>query len=598
MNKLADDPPPEAVGASFPEIPIPRVPGAMVIGRGLLRPVLFLLAGGVGAGLLASINYLVFTHPAVPFLARASMFMCAVVVGLLALAFAAAAAADLYRRFVLRMTVWIWELHVGTFALMALWWLVAAAVAALGVFVMYLGLSKLPWTETAGPLSDVEAAGHALGLFFPHALWVFGAIFCGLVIAFQSVGLVIEGNRERLRTKYAALCEDIPGHRGSDGEPVTRLAHISDLHVTSTDDTRTTEKDASPNSNCRSLLQSLSTRSDGFAAVLLSGDITDSGSAAEWANFFGMLQGDCSCLRDKLIMVPGNHDLNIHNPRAVLSQEGSDLGRRIRLVRSIAAVNAIQGRRAVVVRDWNASSLEFVPLEEYLAPHWRHLNRYASPETLPRRQFRTEYSRGFVNTETFPPKRVSGRSIRVETTSPDERAAIGAPFAIFDALFPMIVSLPGSSIDVVVLNSVPPAYTMAENAFGNLGSTAIARIKRLKEELASRRLVYALHHQVVLPRSKMSLVSRLKAQVMTLEDGGAFLDALRSMSDPSATVVLHGHQHINYRVQVDPKVQIAAAPSSTLGDELETEVPKVNFTAYDLASTESGVAIRSWSRHS
>ncbi len=44
--------------------------------------------------------------------------------------------------------------------------------------------------------------------------------------------------------------------------------------------------------------------------VLMTGDITDAGTRAEWAEFVDLLRG-CPELRRRLSLVPGNHDVNI-----------------------------------------------------------------------------------------------------------------------------------------------------------------------------------------------------------------------------------------------------------------------------------------------
>src|SRR5262249_20356240 len=84
--------------------------------------------------------------------------------------------------------------------------------------------------------------------------------------------------------------------------------------------------------------------------VLVTGDITDAGTRAEWQEFFDLLQ-QLPALHGRVLFVPGNHDVNIvdrTNPGRFDIPWSS--GQALRKLRVVLALDAIQGR-AVHVMD-------------------------------------------------------------------------------------------------------------------------------------------------------------------------------------------------------------------------------------------------------
>ncbi|HEX5706058.1 MAG TPA: metallophosphoesterase, partial [Pyrinomonadaceae bacterium] len=91
--------------------------------------------------------------------------------------------------------------------------------------------------------------------------------------------------------------------------PVATVAHLTDLHVTATDETARVDGGPGGNLALRRALEELGGReADEVSAVLITGDMTDGGRAAEWRRFFDIVPAD---LLEKCVLVPGNHELNI-----------------------------------------------------------------------------------------------------------------------------------------------------------------------------------------------------------------------------------------------------------------------------------------------
>ena len=84
-------------------------------------------------------------------------------------------------------------------------------------------------------------------------------------------------------------------------------------------------------------------------AILVSGDLTDTAAASEWKGFFDAFLG-YEDLFAKMIIVPGNHDVNLCD--RVISDDSDFRQRKINIIRFLSAVDRIQGDRTFVLQFW------------------------------------------------------------------------------------------------------------------------------------------------------------------------------------------------------------------------------------------------------
>ena len=85
------------------------------------------------------------------------------------------------------------------------------------------------------------------------------------------------------------------------------------------------------------------------AAILITGDLTDAGTSAEWSEFLSIMAKHPR-LCERVFVLPGNHDLNIvdrANPARF--DLPTSPNRRLRLLRALSAINLLQGDRVRVV---------------------------------------------------------------------------------------------------------------------------------------------------------------------------------------------------------------------------------------------------------
>ncbi|MBV9532303.1 MAG: metallophosphoesterase, partial [Bradyrhizobium sp.] len=178
-----------------------------------------------------------------------------------------------------------------------------------------------------------------------------------------------------------------------------RVAHLSDLHVVGERYGFRIESGRSgPRGNER-LYRVLERLANIHAAhpldlVIISGDMTDAGLATEWAEFLDAI-ARYPDLAARMTVLPGNHDLNIvdrSNP-ARLDLRFSP-GKRLRQMRTLSAIAAVQGDRCHVVQG---GEKRWRTLNEALSPHRTRIAKFAQSGGL-----RLSAALGQVFDDQFP----------------------------------------------------------------------------------------------------------------------------------------------------------------------------------------------------
>src|SRR5262245_4377322 len=151
--------------------------------------------------------------------------------------------------------------------------------------------------------------------------------------------------------------------------PTVRVAHLSDLHVVGERYGYRMESGTHGPPGNESLEHALAKLSAIHAStpldcVLVSGDVTDAGTRAEWVEFLDVLHGYPE-IRSRVLFVPGNHDVNIvdrtNTGRFDLPWS---VGHALRRLRFVVALDDIQGEHLHVVDG--ASGAIGPSLREYL----------------------------------------------------------------------------------------------------------------------------------------------------------------------------------------------------------------------------------------
>jgi 3',5'-cyclic AMP phosphodiesterase CpdA len=329
------------------------------------------------------------------------------------------------------------------------------------------------------------------------------------------------------------------------GRRVWRVAHLSDLHVVGERyGFRIESGRAGPRGNERlaAVLAQLGAihAERPLDLILVTGDVTDAGRSAEWAEFFTILGGHAE-LAKRMLVLPGNHDLNVvdrANPARL------DLpmtpGKRLRQMRALSAIAAIQ---EVKVRTMDSSEGHLRhTLADTLAPHRAAIKTFADAGSL----------------------RLAARLDRLWTD-----------------VFPMVL-LPDAAdgLGVILLNSSAETHFSFTNALGLVSSEQTIRLKRAIERFPRAIWIVALHHHVAeYPKPATTISERIGTALI---NGTWFVRQLRALRD--RVVVMHGHRHIDWIGRCGG-VRVVSAPSPVMdaGDEETTA-----FHIHTLAAERDG----------
>jgi 3',5'-cyclic AMP phosphodiesterase CpdA len=413
---------------------------------------------------------------------------------------------------------------------------VSAAVSGAAICGFAVGLFIWAWPSSRwiGNVSDLASP---LLLFIP-ALFNTIVLTSGYLAVAALVWGIADATMPQPR-QYNAFCEAPVEERA------WRVAHLSDIHVVGERYGFRIESGRSgPRGNERfqrtlEQLNRIHTQ-DPLDAVLITGDLTDAGRSAEWAEFFDAL-APYQELSKLLLILPGNHDLNVvdrANP-ARLDLPTSPK-KRLRQIRTISALEALQGSKVRMVDNQNRRL--GTSLSEALKPH---LNKIAT----------------FADHGSF---RLSRSLANLWATS-----------------FPMIQPPEtDDGLGFILLNSNIEAHFSFTNALG-LVSTEQAQALNIVIELYPKAYwIVALHHHVVeYPKRAKALSERIGTALI---NGSWFVRHLERFA--GRAIVMHGHRHIDW-IGACGRIPIVSAPSPVMES---TDESSTYFYIHTLSVTAEG----------
>ena len=322
-----------------------------------------------------------------------------------------------------------------------------------------------------------------------------------------------------------------------------RIAHLSDIHVVGERYGFRIESGRSgPRGNelFRQALAQLEKidAQDPVDAILITGDLTDAGRSAEWAEFFEALT-PFPRLAERLLILPGNHDLNIvdrANP-ARLDLPTSP-NKRLRKLRVLSAMSALQGGRVRVVD--RARGRLGGTLTETLEPHLSHLIQFADCG-------KPRLSRELADlwTRVFP-----------LVLPPDKEDGLG----------------------IILLDSNSDTHFSFTNALGMISSEQVEGIEIASAQYPHAAWIIALHHHLIeYPRAAKAFSERIGTALI---NGNWFIRRLRPLA--GRVVLMHGHRHFDW-VGECAGLLIVSAPSPVMN---AVEGSAASFYIHTLAVAE------------
>ena len=401
----------------------------------------------------------------------------------------------------------------------------AASAAAAGalVFALALWLAAWVWPST-------HWLGTAADLASPYRLAV-SALSNGavLICGYLAVAALVWGVADTMTPQPRGID---PTAFAPAGGRVWRVAHLSDIHaVGERYGFRIESGRSGPRGNVRlqailARLRQIHTQAP-LHAILITGDVTDAGRSAEWAEFFDALE-PYPDLAAQLLILPGNHDLNVvdrANP-ARLDLPGSPK-KRLRQLRMLSALEAVQGARVRVI-DGSRDPVD-TTLSEVLAPHRDAIEAFAD-----RAPWRLSQSLAELWARSFP-----------MVLPPDADDGLG----------------------VILLNSNIEAHFSFTNALGMVSSEQAKALRTVTSRHPRAVWIVALHHHVVeYPKRAKALSERIGTALI---NGSWFVRELRRLA--GRVVVMHGHRHIDWIGDIGGLTLVSApSPVMEATDDCET----------------------------
>jgi 3',5'-cyclic AMP phosphodiesterase CpdA len=354
-----------------------------------------------------------------------------------------------------------------------------------------------------------------------------------------------------------------------------KLAHLSDLHVAESPSVRMVER-AHPAGNARVRLLLDHPEIANAHTLLITGDVTDRGSAIAWRTFLDVLEE--RELHDKTILVPGNHDLALvdvlDDRRRILRTDRFGIVHLANLLKFCEAFAETMGGKEGFVLGDDGEPLPY-------ADAWQAAERAVRP---------------FI--AQLPLKHVP--EVRLAHLRADlaERAEYRAPIeearekllALFPVAVPLVGWRGGRDAVVFVLNScASTSRHPATNALGHVGRAQYKRLFALGSFFAQAVKIVALHHHVVrrFEERGRDFVTRIMAKFTVLGDARPLV---RFCKREGVRAVMNGHRHLSYQLRLPNGTVLLAAPSSTLGDELADD-PRAQFERYDVSPAPDRMSV-------
>jgi hypothetical protein len=411
-----------------------------------------------------------------------------------------------------------------------------AAVAGIILFAVALGVIAFAWPFSLwiGEVADLASPQRLIVPALANAIIVVSAYFAVASFIWGIADATMDQPQD-----LAAFDEPPEADR------IWRVAHLADIHVVGERYGFRIESGRSgPRGNER--LEKVLARLEILHAarpldlILVTGDLTDAGRSAEWAEFLAAMARHPE-LAKRMLLLPGNHDINVvdrANPgRFELPMSP---GLRLREMRALSAIAAVQGERVRVVDP--ASGQLGETLSGALAPHRDAIATFADTGTL----------------------RLSARLERV-----------------WADVFPMV--LPPDTEDglgVLLLNSNAETHFSFTNALGLVSAEQARRLASVVRQFPRAVWIVGLHHHLIeYPKLAKAFSERIGTALI---NGSWFVRQLLPFGGRS--VVMHGHRHIDWIGQCGT-LRIVSAPSAVM--EAKDDEP-TTFLIHELAAGADG----------
>jgi hypothetical protein len=393
--------------------------------------------------------------------------------------------------------------------------LLICAVALLVLYLVY------PSAELFGSFAEIGGWRSLIGVALAN-----GVV---MIMGYLAVGALIWGVADATTAQPRDLTafEERPT-----GAKTWRVAHLSDVHVVGERYGFRIESGRSgPRGNERlkrvlAELEAIHAKAP-LDLVLISGDMTDAGTPAEWAEFLDAMSAHPN-LAERVLILPGNHDLNIvdrANPARM--DLPTSPNRRLRQLRILSAMDELQGGRVRVVELGRRRLGK--SLAEFLEPHLNKMVRFAD-EAKPLLSYALPELWAKVFPLVLPPREEDG-------------------------------------LGVILLNSNADTHFSFTNALGMVSAEQVRGIEIAAKQYPRACWIIGLHHHAVeYPRPAKALSERIGTALI---NGNWFVRKMQPLA--GKVILMHGHRHIDWIGHCAGLVVVSApSPVMEVTDEKST----------------------------
>ncbi len=413
----------------------------------------------------------------------------------------------------------------------------ALSCAAAGVLLFFLaalvGALVWPWTLWSGAAADLLAPHRLIAPTIANTIVLMSAYLAIAALVWAAADASADQPLD------IAAFDVAPA-----GARVYRVAHLSDIHIVGERYGFRIESGragARGNGRLRGALRDLAAlhAARPLDLILVTGDMTDAGTSAEWGEFFDILD-ERPELASLTLILPGNHDVNIvdrANP-ARLNLPFSQV-KTLRRMRALSAIAAVQGDRTRALGS--AEEPQLASLADALEPHRQAMETFADEG-------------GF---------RLSARLTR-----------------LWDEMFPLILPpAEESGLGVALLDSNADTNFSFTNALGMISTGQARRLTAAFDLYPRAGWIVALHHHVTeYPRPVAAFSERVGTALI---NGSWFLRVLKPYAE--RIVVMHGHRHVDW-MGACGSMKIVSAPSPVM----KPDGAEVHFYVHALAVAADG----------
>jgi Calcineurin-like phosphoesterase len=394
----------------------------------------------------------------------------------------------------------------------------AGAGILLAAIAVMVAIVVWPATRWIGSASDLAVPHHLIVPTLANAVVVMSAYLAAasLVWGFADASMDQPPDLE-------AFDAAPPGGR------VWRVAHLSDIHIVGERYGFRIESGRGGARGNERLRRVMARLEEQHAArpldlVLVTGDMTDAGRSAEWAEFFDIVAAHPD-LAERMLILPGNHDVNVVDR---LNPARLDLpfspAKTLRKMRALSAIAAVGGNRLRLMGEGDAEL--GLTLAAALEPHRQAIEAFADLGGV----------------------RAGVRLAR-----------------LWDEMFPMIAPpLEEDGLGVAILNSNADTNFSFTNALGMIPAAHARRLTAALDLYPKAGWIVALHHHLIeYPMPVAAFSERIGT---ALVNGSWFQRVLKPYAP--RVVVMHGHRHVDW-IGASGALKIVSAPSPVMAPQLK-----------------------------